>query len=61
MDKLKINDGKTEFMIVGTRQQLEKVNIDHLTICDTRVSPVTDAKNLGTAWFDGNLNLKEHN
>ena len=24
MDKLKINDGKTEFMIVGTRQQLEK-------------------------------------
>ena len=54
MDKLKINDGKTEFMIVGTRQQLEKVNIDHLTICDTRVSPVTGAKNLGTAWFDGN-------
>ena len=47
-------------MIVGTRQQLEKVNIDHLTICDTRVSPVTGAKNLGTAWFDGNLNLKEH-
>ena len=46
-------------MIVGTRQQLEKVNIDHLTICDTRVSPVTGAKNLGTAWFDGNLNLKE--
>ena len=24
MDKLKINDGKTEFMIVSTRQQLEK-------------------------------------
>ena len=27
-DKLCLNDSKTEFMIVGTRQQLAKVNID---------------------------------
>ena len=26
-DKLRLNDSKTEFMIVGTRQQLAKVNI----------------------------------
>ena len=48
MDKLKINDGKTELTMVVTRRQLEKVNIDHLTIHDTRVSPVTGSKNLGT-------------
>ena len=48
LDKLKINDSKTELKIVGTRRQLEKVNIDHLTIGDTRASPVAGAKNLGT-------------
>lgn len=48
VEKLKINDGKTELTMVGTRRQLEKINIDHLTIGDTRVSPVTGSKNLGT-------------
>ena len=48
MDKPKINDGKTELIIVGNRRQLEKVNVDHLAIGDTRVSPVTGTKNLGT-------------
>lgn len=54
MDKLKINDGKTEFMIVGTRQQLEK------SILITSRSVIQDQSRpcLGT-WFDGNLNLKE--
>ena len=30
-DKLKLNDDKTEFMLIGTKQQLSKVNIDCLT------------------------------
>ena len=46
MEKLKINDVKTEFMIDGTRHQFEKVNIDHLTIGDTRVSSVTGLHNI---------------
>ncbi|CAH3026481.1 unnamed protein product [Porites evermanni] len=29
-DKLKLNDDKTEFMLIGTKQQLSKVNIDCL-------------------------------
>ena len=29
-DKLKINDDKTEFMIIGTRQQLSKISPCHL-------------------------------
>ena len=59
VDKLKINDGKTEFMIIGTKQQPRKVNIEHLMVSGTSVSPVNVAKNLGT-WFDSNLNLREH-
>lgn len=27
MESLKLNDGKTEFLIIGTLQQLEKVDI----------------------------------
>jgi len=59
IDKLKINDGKTEFMIIGTKQQLRKINIEHLMVGGTSVTPVNVAKNLGT-WFDSNLNLREH-
>jgi len=42
-----------------TKQQLCKVNVEHLTVSGTSVSPVNVAKNLGT-WFDSNLNLREH-
>ena len=31
-DKLKLNDDKTEFMLIGTKQQLSKVNIDSLAV-----------------------------
>ena len=37
-DKLKLNDGKTDFFIIGTRQQLEKVNFDTLHIGDSYMS-----------------------
>jgi hypothetical protein len=36
-DKLKLNEGKTEFMIIETRQQLKKVTIDQLLVGDMRV------------------------
>jgi len=31
-DKLKLNDDKTEFLIIGTRQQLSKVDIEKLSV-----------------------------
>ena len=46
-------------MIIGTKQQLRKINIEHLMVGGTSVSPVNVAKNLGT-WFDSNLSLREH-
>ena len=57
-DKLKLNDNKAEFMLIGTKQQLSKVNIDSLTVWSIDAAPVTVARNLGT-WFNSNLNLQE--
>ena len=56
-DKLKINDDKTEFVIIGTRQQLSKVHVDSLAVGDAQVSPVQSVKNLGT-WIDSNMSLQ---
>ena len=35
-DKLLLNDDKTEFLMIGTMQQLAKVNIDHILIGDQK-------------------------
>ena len=45
-DKLKVNDSKTEFIQIGTRQQLAKVDIKGLVVGDATISPVTAVKNL---------------
>ena len=37
---LKLNDGKTEFIIIGSRQQLAKVNIDHINVGTSDIRPV---------------------
>ena len=34
-DKLKLNENKTEVMLIGTRQQLSKDNLDSLSVGDT--------------------------
>ena len=58
-DKLKVNDSKTEFTLIGTRQQLAKVDIKGLVVGDVTISPVTAVKNLGS-WFDENMNMGCH-
>ena len=55
-DKMKLNDNKTEFLIIGTSQQLKKVCIDTLSVGDAIISPVLSARNLG-AHFDSNMTL----
>ena len=47
-DKLCLNDNKTEFIIIGTRQQLAKVNVSSLCVGDAIIAPVTSVKNLGS-------------
>ena len=51
---MKLNDDKTEFLIIGTSQQLKKVRIDTLSGGDAIISPVLYAGNLG-AYFDSNM------
>ena len=54
-----LNNDKTEFLIIGTRQQLSKVSIQSIEIGQTEVSPVASARNLGT-WFDTHLDMGTH-
>ena len=58
-DKLKLSDDKTEFLIIGTRQQLSKVHIEKLSVGDVSVAPATIARNLGSC-FDTHLRLLTH-
>ena len=57
-DKLEINDGKTEVIIIGAQQQLAQVHIDCLTVhVDARVPFVSAVKSdLGT-WIDTSLQV----
>ena len=59
-DRLKLNMDKTEFLLIGIKRQLEKVNITTLRLGDMTITQSPSAvKNLG-AWFDAQLNMHEH-
>ena len=57
-DKMKLND-KTEFMLLGTHQQLSKVCIEKLFVGDITVTPVSVSRNLGV-WFDSHMSYVTH-
>ena len=54
-----INDAKTDFLIIGTRQQLEKTSIESIIIGDTVIKPLESVRNLGS-WFDAHIRMKVH-
>ena len=55
MCKTFMNDKKTEFLVIGTRQQLKKVSIDCLTIgAEKSLVAEKPVKNLGV-WLDSKL------
>ena len=58
-DKQQLNDSKTEFMKIGTRKQLAKVNIDGPSVGESIIAPITSVRNLGS-WFDQNLSMIPH-
>ena len=49
-DRLKLNDDKTEYLLIGTRQQLSANSAGTLAVGDHQISPAQEAKNLG-CWF----------
>ena len=57
-DRLKLNDDKTEYLLIGTRQQLSKISTGSLVVGDHQilVTPAHEAKNLG-CWFDQQLSM----
>ena len=56
-DSLKINDDKTEVILIGTKAQFKKVKIDNLAVGDSKIVPSTEAiRNLG-CWFDNNFTM----
>ena len=55
-DKLNIYDDKTEFLIIGSRQQLLAINPCTVGVGATDLKPVSEVHNLGF-WFDSNFSM----
>ena len=58
-DKLKLNDGKTEFLMIGSKQQLKKLSPCHVSVRSVDIFPVQKACNLGV-WCDSHLSMSTH-
>ena len=57
--RLLLNDDKTEFLAIGTRQQLDKLNPSVLHVGDHTIDPLVDVRNLGTI-FDNSISRDTH-
>ena len=49
--RLFIQSSKTEFIIIGSPQQLSKVSINKLRVGEVTISPVSAVRDLGS-WLD---------
>ena len=58
-DQLKLNDDKTEFLLIGTKQQLEKANFSSITVGDALTEAKSEVTNLGS-WVGSHLNMSIH-
>ena len=56
---LKLNDDKTEFIILGSKHQIAKLPTLHLSIGTSQICPSDKVRNLG-AIFDTNMTLQDH-
>ena len=57
--RLKLNDAKTEFILLGNSRQLSKIKVSHVQVGSAPVSPVHQARNLGVI-FDSAMSLETH-
>ena len=58
-DRLMLNDYKTEFLLLGTKQQLAKVDINSITVSESVVNTKPVVRNLGSG-FDSQLSMSTH-
>jgi len=59
LNKLKLNDDKTEFLVITSPQNRHKVSIQSINVCESLVQSVGTARNLGVL-FDHALNMAKH-
>ena len=57
--RLLLNDDKTEFLVIGTRQQLNKLNPSVLHVGDDTIDPSVTVRNLGTI-LDNSISMDAH-
>ena len=57
--RLMMNDDKTEFLIIGSRQQLAKINISNVHVGSSEILPVNSVRDLG-AWLDETMSMDVH-
>ena len=58
-NKLQLNRDKTEFMIIGTKNQLKKMHVDSITLGDEIVRKSSEVRNLGV-YMDSELSMVKH-
>ena len=59
-NRLMINDDKIELILIGTRQQLGKINdVCNISVGEYVIYPISYVRNLG-AWFDNKLSMSMH-
>ena len=57
--RLLLNDDKTEFLVIGTRHQLNKLNPSVLHVGDHTIDNSVNVRNLGTI-FDNSISKDTH-
>ena len=57
--RLLLNDDKTEFLVIGTRYQLNKLNPSVLHVGDHTIDNSVNVRNLGTM-FDNSISMDTH-
>ena len=58
-DKLLLNNEKTEFLVIGTRRQLSKVNISSIIVGNSAIMKSSVVRNPGS-YIDDKLSMNSH-
>ena len=58
-DRLLINDSKTDLILIGSKQQLSKLQPIKISVSNSTINNSSVVKNLG-CWFDTNLSMSKH-
>ena len=58
-NRLLINDSKTECIIIGSKKQLSKINVNEITVGESTIQPVEVVQSIGM-WFDSHMSMDIH-